>query len=176
MAQIPARPGHLRQHRALMPALPARPEAALFRSDRCGGGLPNPSLDGGRDESRGLCLSRASSSPIRSRACANSSTTSPAQPAPHPRNQHHRQPHRDATTTEDHAPATEGQTGFGRCALVCGICAEIADLRRGGSRPSQDNSLSWIQDPSPTPFRFLNSIIAGGRRGFRDQTLSWHCQ
>ena len=30
MAQLPVRPGHLRQRGALMPVLPARPAAALF--------------------------------------------------------------------------------------------------------------------------------------------------
>ncbi len=45
----------------------------LFRSDHRGGGLPSPSPDGGLDEFRGVCLSRASSSAIRSRACASSS-------------------------------------------------------------------------------------------------------
>ena len=44
----------------------------LFRSDRRGAGLPSPSLDGGLDEFRGVCVSRASSSAIRSRATASS--------------------------------------------------------------------------------------------------------
>ena len=43
MAELPVRPGRLRQRRALMPVLPARLAAALFRSDRGrGGGLPSP--------------------------------------------------------------------------------------------------------------------------------------
>ncbi len=60
MPQVPVRPGHLRQRPALMPVLPARLAPVFFRSDR-GGGLSSPSLDGGLDEFRGVCLSRASS-------------------------------------------------------------------------------------------------------------------
>jgi hypothetical protein len=37
--------------------------------------MSSPSLDGGLEEFRGVCLSRASSSAIRSRACASSSST-----------------------------------------------------------------------------------------------------
>ena len=74
MPQLPVRPGHLRQRTALMPVLPARLAAGLFPQRSRGGGLPSPSLDGGLDELRGVCLSRASSSAIRSRACASSST------------------------------------------------------------------------------------------------------
>ena len=60
-----------------MPSCPSCPPGLrplFFRSDRRGGGLSSPSLDGGLDEFRGVCLSRASSSAIRSRACASSST------------------------------------------------------------------------------------------------------
>ena len=54
------------------PSCPPGLRPLLFRSDRRGGGLSSPSLDGGLDEFRGVCLSRASSSAIRSRACASS--------------------------------------------------------------------------------------------------------
>ena len=79
MAHLPVRPGHLRQRRARMPVLPARLAAGpLPQRPRRGGGLPSPSLDGGLDEFRGVCLSRASSSAIRSRACASSPRVSPS--------------------------------------------------------------------------------------------------
>ena len=116
MAHLPVRPGHLRQRRALMPVLPARLAAALLpQRPRLGGGLPSPSLDGGLEEFRGVCLSRASSSAIRSRACASSRPPAPAQPAtrpapraarpparpaPHPRNQRHHQAHPDTTARQ----------------------------------------------------------------------------
>ena len=61
---------------SVLPSCPSCPPGlrpVFFRSDR-GDGLPSPSLDGGREELRGVCLSRASSSAIRSRACASSST------------------------------------------------------------------------------------------------------
>ena len=98
MPHLPVRPGHLRQRRALMPVLPARLAAAFLpQRPRRGGGLPSPSLDGGLEEFRGVCFSRASSSAIRSRACASSaracasaacdSASSPAQRG-HQRGQH----------------------------------------------------------------------------------------
>ena len=60
MAHLPVRPGHLRQRRALVPSCPPGLRPLLFRSDRRGGGLSSPSLDGGLEEFRGVCLTRAS--------------------------------------------------------------------------------------------------------------------
>jgi hypothetical protein len=55
------------------PACPPGLRPLLFRSDRfLGPGLPRPSLDGGLEEFREFCFSRASSSAIRSRARCNS--------------------------------------------------------------------------------------------------------
>ena len=66
MAHLPVRPGHLRQRRALVPcSCPPGSRPLLFRSDRRGGGLSSPSLDGGLEEFRGVCLTRASRSAIR---------------------------------------------------------------------------------------------------------------
>ena len=64
MAQLPVRPGHLRQRGAVMPVLR---RSALQR--RRGGGCQPWTAPG---EFRGVCLSRASCSAIRSRACASS--------------------------------------------------------------------------------------------------------
>jgi hypothetical protein len=48
----------------------------FFRSHRgLGGGLPSPSLDGGLEEFRGVCFSRASNPAIRCRASASSPLT-----------------------------------------------------------------------------------------------------
>ena len=58
-----------------MPVLPARPALLFFRNDR-GAGLASPSLDGGLEEFRGVCLSRASSSAIRSSARSSSARVS----------------------------------------------------------------------------------------------------
>jgi hypothetical protein len=71
VSQLPVRPGHLGSVLPSCPSWPPGLRPVFFRSD-CGrgGGLSSPSLDGGLDEFRGLCLSRASSSAIRSRACA----------------------------------------------------------------------------------------------------------
>ena len=100
------------------PCCPPGLRPVFFRSDR-GDGLPSPSPEGGREELRGVCLSRASSSAIRSRACASSSTarasaacdsassarseaTSAASTSsPEPAS---RQAHPDATTTQDRLP------------------------------------------------------------------------
>src|SRR6266566_7022092 len=61
---------------SVVPSCPSCPPGLrplFFRSDRGrGGGLSSPSLDGGFEEFRGVCLSRASSSAIRSRACISS--------------------------------------------------------------------------------------------------------
>jgi hypothetical protein len=73
MAHLPVWPGHLCQRAALMPSCPPGVRPLFFGSDRgLGGGLSSPSLDGGLDEFRGVCLSRASSSAICSRASASS--------------------------------------------------------------------------------------------------------
>jgi hypothetical protein len=72
--QLPVRPGHLGSVLPSCPSWPPGLRPVFSRSD-CGrgGGLSSPSLDGGLDEFRGLCLSRASISAIRSRACVRSS-------------------------------------------------------------------------------------------------------
>ena len=53
------------------PSCPPGRRPLFFRNDR-GAGLASPSLDGGLEEFRGVCRSRASSSAIRSRARARS--------------------------------------------------------------------------------------------------------
>jgi hypothetical protein len=73
MPHLPIRPGRLRQRRTRMPVLPAGLAAGLFpQRPRPRRRLASPSPDGGLDEFRGVCLSRTSSSAIRSRACASS--------------------------------------------------------------------------------------------------------
>ena len=82
--QRPQQPGSWRASRSgratcasVVPTCPSCPPGLrplFFRSDRGRGGLSSPSLDGGLEEFRGVCLSRASSSAIRSRACASSSS------------------------------------------------------------------------------------------------------
>ncbi|HEX9542299.1 MAG TPA: hypothetical protein VGA04_29590 [Streptosporangiaceae bacterium] len=63
----------------LCPSCPPGLRPVFFRSDRCRGvGLPNPSLEGGFEEFRGVCPSRASSSAIRSCACPSSARVSPS--------------------------------------------------------------------------------------------------
>jgi len=90
MTGRPARPApHRRQHAgscrtsrsglatcaSVWPRCPSCPPGLrplFFRSDRDrSGGLARPSLDGGLDELRDVCLSRSSSSATRSRACAS---------------------------------------------------------------------------------------------------------
>jgi hypothetical protein len=66
----------------LCPSCPPGLRPLRLRSDRgLGAGLPSPSLDGGVEEFRGFCRSRASSSAIRSRACASSARACSSAPA-----------------------------------------------------------------------------------------------
>jgi hypothetical protein len=58
------------------PSCPPGLRPDFLRSDRFRGGLPSPSLEGGLDEFREFCASRASSSAIRSRARSSSARAS----------------------------------------------------------------------------------------------------
>jgi hypothetical protein len=79
MADFPVRPGHLRQRLALMPSCPPGLRRVFFRNDR-GVGLASPSLEGGWEEFRGVCFSRASRSAIRSRARSSSARACASSP------------------------------------------------------------------------------------------------
>ena len=66
----------------LCPSCPPGLRPLRLRSDRgLGAGLASPSLDGGLEEFRGFCFSRASSSAIRSRARASSARACFSAPA-----------------------------------------------------------------------------------------------
>jgi hypothetical protein len=88
----------------LCPSCPPGRRPLFFRNDR-GAGLASPSLDGGLEEFRGVCLSRASSSAIRSSARSSSpaspppprAATPPARQAPHTAAGLDQQAHRDTT-------------------------------------------------------------------------------
>ena len=73
-ADLPVRPATCASVNPLCPSCPRGLRPVFFRSD-LGAGLPRPSPNGGCEESRGFCRSRASSSAIRSRARASSASS-----------------------------------------------------------------------------------------------------